>query len=230
MRGLIFLAPLILLSCSTYRQERTLASLEDGLDIFDPVKSVIQIHYPNRLPKEAAPYLYLRVKNSNGRFIHLNCAEVSLKTSKGLGLPFEWLELDQGHYYITFKNDQKVEVENLRVFVQGQLLSGKILPKKELPDPVNTKIDLYKKELNAIWLRMRIRDNKNRPILLDDPPELILDGYGRIGKIQQLSGGDWEFEVILPPEDQIIYLSVRIMGQHFKNILRHQHLEKDFGP
>jgi len=85
---------------------------------------------------------------------------------------------------------------------------------------------LIQKSEGKLFLRLKLADKTNRIVDSPEIPEIFLEGDGFIQDLKYLGEGVWDFTVVHPGENQLMYFSVRYMGLYFPNLYRYQHVDK----
>lgn len=169
---------------------------------------------------------YLEFRDAAGEYVDCDQNEVEALTRKGLSLPFTFERLLVGRYYLTIDQEAVGPIEYVEITVRGERLSRKfkLIPHK--PDAKFTKITVIENERNIMRLRLRIADAQNQSIDLNDRPEILFHGEGDVSELEEKESGVWEFSVIYPEANQIMYFSIRAQGTYLHRIFRYQHIEK----
>lgn len=215
------------LGCSTRTVSRDIASVtpEQKSEI-DLKKSFVQI-FPNIVSgEESWYYFYVVLKDHKGRYIDCPETDLSLKTISGKKVPFKLERILLGRYYVNLKRKPNMTTEELTFFVQGKPLKENFKLYFKRPEARHSKIVFVKKSSSKLTLELHLADKNKRPVDPPDVPEVILDGVGEIGTLKHIREGVWEFTVIYPDQNQIMYFSVRSMGVYLSNLFRYQHVEK----
>jgi hypothetical protein len=131
-----------------------------------------------------------------------------------------------GRYYITIEKTSEFSSAEMDIFLKGRPLKEQFKLSMHYPDQKNSSIKMIKNSNNILVFRLRLADKNNRLVEIPDRPEIILEGVGNVDDLRHVSEGTWEFSVIYPEENQIMYFSVRAMGVYLSNIFRYQHVEK----
>ena len=75
-------------------------------------------------------------------------------------------------------------------------------------------------------MRLKLADKNNRAIFGYELPETLVEGEGSIEELKALENGLWEFTLVYPGRNVIIYLSIRSHESLLEHIYRFQHVEK----
>jgi hypothetical protein len=218
---------ILLCSCSTSnRPDRSIASPPVRVLDIDLQKSDVQI-FPVVASEDGLwYYFYVQLKNKSGVYIDCEASDVVLKTTTGKELEFKFERLLLGRFYITLEKTAGIDSSQIDFFVNGKALKEKFKLHVRFPDKDQSKITKISNENNKLIFQLRLLDKSGRPVELIDKPEIIMEGMGNIEEIRKLNDGLWEFSVIYPDENQIMYFSVRAQGVYLQKIYRHQHVEK----
>lgn len=227
MRPLLIVLILVLTACASPppKPERKLASVPE-VPIYDHSKSQVQIFPAVAADNALWYYFYVETKNTKGKYFAVEPSEIEVRTHKGKKVPFRFEQLLAGRYYITLEKTFDISSAQLDVLVKGKPLKEQFKLNMRVPDKVHSKITLVKKTRNKIIFRLLLADKKDQPVEIPDKPEIILEGIGSVEEMRHVSEGTWEFSLIYPEENQIMYFSVRAMGIYLSNLYRYQHVEK----
>lgn len=207
------------------KQVRKIASMSRPA-VYDHSKSMVNIFPAVSADTGIWYYFYVQTKDTMGRFIAIDINEIEIRTRKGKKIPFKVEQLLQGRYYLTLEKTSDFSSAELDIFVRGKALKEQFKLNMRHPDQKNTSIKIIKNSANRLVFRLRLADKKNQPVEIPDRPEIILEGIGNVEDLKHVSEGTWEFSIIYPEENQIMYFSVRAMGVYLTNIYRYQHVEK----
>lgn len=192
----------------------------------DTLKSRVQIFPAVITNGESVHYFYLQLKDREGKFIDCEPSEISLVTPSGQPIPFQYERLFTGRYYVTIQQSSEVNFGELSFFIRDKLLKEQFKLYLKKPVKSHTQVFLVKNDKNKMTLRLRLADKANQPVALPDTPEVLLDGLGSIEDLKLIDDGIWEFSVIYPEQNQIMYFSIRAHGVYFERIFRYHHVEK----
>lgn len=228
MRPFLILLILLVAACASpdpEKQARKIASMSRPV-IYDHSKSLVQIFPAVSSDNSIWYYFYVQTKDTFGRFTAIDTNEIEIRTRKGKKIPFKVEQLLQGRYYLTLEKTAEFSSAELDVFVRGKALKEQFKLNMRQPDQANSSIKMIKNSRNTLVFRLRLADKKNQPVEVPDKPEIILEGMGNIEEFKHISEGTWEFSIIYPEQNQIMYFSVRAMGVYLSNLYRYQHVEK----
>ena len=167
---------------------------------------------------------YLQLKNEKSEYVDCDPSEIILKTKKNRPVPFKLERLLTGRYYLILNKSQGLK--DIDFFVKGIELKEKFNLNLRKPDKKFTSITIAQKDDGKVVFRLKLADKTNKPVVLLNEPEIVLEGRGEIEGVRYIQEGIWEFTLVYPEENQIIYLSVRAQGVYLTNLLRYQHIEK----
>jgi hypothetical protein len=227
--GLILLL-LLSVSCATKKVvvERKMAAISkvEKPAVFDPKQSWVNI-FPAVVESDGLWYFfYVQLKDTEGKYIDCDPSEIALKTTSGKDIAFGFQRSFVGRYYLTLEKTALITSAEMDFFVKGKALKEQFKLNLGHPDKAHTKITILKHEQNKITFRLRLADKANQPVDLPEHPEVLMDGQGSIEDMKHVKEGVWEFSLIYPEENQIMYFSVRAQGVYLSNIFRYQHVEK----
>ena len=227
MRPLLILFIFLLTACASDPEKmvRKIASVPPPA-IYDHSKSLVNIFPAVAADEGIWYYFYVQTKDTLGRFIPIDPKEIEIKTRKGRKVPFKVEQLLTGRYYLTLEKTTDFSSAELDIFVRGKALKEQFKLNMRHPDQKNSSIKIVKNSRNTLVFRLRLADKKNQPVEIPDKPEIILEGIGNVEDLRHVSEGTWEFSIIYPEQNQIMYFSVRAMGVYLSNIYRYQHVEK----
>lgn len=229
MRALLIILIFLLAGCASVEQkqkiERKLASAARPV-IYDHSKSLVQIFPAVAADESIWYYFYVQTKDTFGRYMHVDLTDIEIRTHKGKKVPFKYEQLLSGRYYLTLEKTADFSSAQLDVLVRGKPLIEQFKLNMRHPDQKNSSIKMIKNSQNKLVFRLRLADKKNQPVEIPDKPEIILEGIGNVEDLRHISEGTWEFSIIYPEQNQIMYFSVRAMGVYLSNIYRYQHVEK----
>ncbi len=227
MRVSFILILLFTLSCASEKVRKP-ASVHSVLKVgeVDSKKSHVQI-FP-AVADEAGIwyYFFFQLKNAKGDFIDIDPSDIRVKSSKGDIIKFKQERFLTGRYYISLEKTAYVSSNELDFFVQGKPMKEKFKLAFNPPDKAFTKLKMVNHENYRMVFRLKLADNKNRPVEVPEKPEVQLQGNGTIDDMKHVGEGVWEFAVTYPEDNQIMYISVRAMGVFFPKMFRYQHVEK----
>ena len=169
---------------------------------------------------------YVHLKNKFGIDTDCDISEISLKTIDGKSLEFKYEMLQAGRFYLRVLNSSQVRSDQISIFIQGKLLNQGIPLKMPRPDLKNSSLKILRNENNIIVFQLRLADSRNNLIDTINDPEIIMEGLATMEGLRRISKGIWEYSVVYPEDNQIMYFSVRSQGVYFHNLLRYQHVEK----
>jgi hypothetical protein len=225
MRPLLIILILFAVGCASKKPERKIAS-EPRPNIYDHSKSLVNIFPAVSADDGIWYYFYVQTKNTLGQFTHIDPSEIEVRTSKGKKIPFKSEQLLRGRYYLSIEKTPEFSSAQLDIFVRGKALKEQFKLNMRHPDKSNSSIKIVKNSRNKLTFRLRLADKKNQAVEIPEKPEIILEGIGNIEDLKQSSEGTWEFSIIYPEQNQIMYFSVRAMGVYLSNLYRYQHVEK----
>jgi hypothetical protein len=228
MRPLLIFLILLTVGCASKAPERSIASAIRAArpNIYDHTRSLAHIFPAVAADNGIWYYFYVETKNTYGRFYNIDPSEIEIKTHKGKKVAFKYEQILAGRYYLTLEKTVDVSSAELDIFVRGKALKEQFKLNMRQPDKANSTIKLVKISDNRLVFRLRLADKKNQPVEMPDKPEIILEGMANVEDVTHVSEGTWEFTVIYPEQNQIMYFSVRAMGVYLSNIYRYQHVEK----
>lgn len=225
MARLIIICLLFCIGCSSPQAFRKIAS--DNLERYgdvDIARSNIRL-LPEFNDSEGDGYrFYIQLRDGKGKFV--DCAYNEIILSKnGNSIPFKFERILTGRYYLIIKKEDLAR-RNIKLHLQGQTFNDDLESLLTYPHKKNSQIKLISNSAHMIRLQLHLADEMNRPIVINESPEIILEGLGTIGDLKQVRNGVWEFSVLYPDDNQIMYFSVYACGVFLPKIYRYQHVEK----
>lgn len=224
MRIGLFLLFTFLVSCAEVPQRRMPAA-ESVIQLGEVSRSHSSVQlFPSAENDSLTYYFYLQLKDSKSQFVDVSPSEISLKSKSKKPVKFKLERILNGRYYVII--DKSEHAKSVDFFVQKQLLKEKVNLNIRRPNRKYSSISINSKDDGKITFQLRLADKSNRPVLLLDQPEIVLEGQGEVEDLKHIQEGIWQFTVIYPEDNQIMYFSVRAQGVYLVNLLRYQHIEK----
>ncbi|WPU65684.1 hypothetical protein [Peredibacter starrii] len=224
MRIGLFLLFVLLVSCAEAPLRRNPAS-ESPVQLGEVSRSHSSVQlFPSAENDSLTYYFYLQLKDSKGQFVDVSPSEIALKAKNKRPVKFKLERILNGRYYVIVEKSE--HAKSVDFVVQNQTLKEKVSLNFRQPDRRYSSISIKTKGEGKITFQLRLADKSNRPVLLPDQPEIVLEGRGEIEDLKHIQEGIWQFTVIYPEDNQIMYFSVRAQGVYLVNLLRYQHIEK----
>ncbi|HXH75525.1 MAG TPA: hypothetical protein VNJ08_11200 [Bacteriovoracaceae bacterium] len=219
---------LFLCACSQVPLIRGPASIETSVFVseFDPKKSSVKVFPSHINDKNFRYYLYVELKDSNGQFVDCESGEIQLKQENGKKVHFELKRVLRGRYYLTLNENAQTKDVKLNLFVRKIQLKQEMKLFLKKADRNKSWVKAIRAERNGLKMKLFLGDAKGKPVELPTPPEILLNGAGEIENLVHVGAGTWEFDLIFPNSNQIIYISVRAHGKYMADMFRIQHIEK----
>lgn len=220
------MACFIFISCSQspVRSPASLEAIEFGE--VDPTKSRVKI-FPPEVRKEIVRYFFfLELKDSSGNLVDCDPEEITLRNSKGQKVPFLVERSMRGKFYVTLQRTESSPELKLKVYVRNMPLNQQVNLVFKKADRNKSWVKAVRSERNGIKLRLFLGDAKGKPVEIPSVPEIVLDGQAQIDNMERVGEGTWEFDVVYPNSNQVIYISVRAYGKYMPDMFRIQHIEK----
>lgn len=214
----LYLVVLFLIcGCSSYQHEESadLVKFEYGKVSSD--KSTIKVFNSSvSTNQNSVPlYLYLELKDKKGKLVDCKPSKFLVKSDKGETIPFTLHRSGKGKYYIS---PRIISSKELVISMSGAILKVKI--HSVAGEDLSSKLMLRKTMPYKAIFRLIT------PIPLLSIPEIITEGgNGVIEGLSKINAKTWEFALIYPEQDQLIYVSARSHGLLLSNRLRFQHVE-----
>lgn len=223
----LFILTFLLIGCASEKPLRKPAS-EHTLfrpGIVDQKKSSVQVFPSVAADQSIWYYFFVQLKDQNGKFIDTEIDDIEI-TSKGKKYNFKSDRLLTGRYYLLVEKTNELSTPKLDISVQGKPLKTQFKLNLRQPSKAYTSLKLVKNEANRLTFRLRLADKKNQPVELPEKPEISIEGEGNVEDLVHLGEGVWEFSILYPELNQVLYVSVRAMSVSFNRMYRHQHVEK----
>jgi hypothetical protein len=223
--GTFFSILLILQACSqaplrspaTYETEFFFAEI-------DTKKSNVKLFPPEIEGEIYRKYFYIELKNSTNQYVDCEEHEVNLRRGKER-LPFRLERLARGRYYVIHEGRIDFDESKIALSIQNVPLKEAKLSLKT-PNRKNSYIKKIHPDLKGVKLELFLADAKGKGLTLSHSPEIILDGIGTIENLEITGKGKWQFDLVFPNTNTVIYLSVRANGVVLEDLYRIQYIEK----
>lgn len=219
---------ILLTSCASQEQVRSIASSEAVVRLaeIDYGKSIVQIFPAGTKNDLLSYYLYVQLKDEKGLYVDCDPADFGIKIGKDRKVDFKVERLLTGRYYLSLEKTDGLDSKHMDLLVKGRALKEQFQLQLKVPHKGHTKLKQVSNAAHVLTLELRLADQKNAPVELPEPPEILMDGHGSLSEMRHIGEGVWQFQVNYPDENQIIYFSVRAMGVMLPNLFRFQHIEK----
>lgn len=187
---------------------------------FDLNKSVIRLFEDVQLGDDEYAF-FIEARDEHSRLIDFSEDELRI-THSGRVIPFSLQRLSRGTYIL---NLEIFSLDGLKLFIQGAQFKHKFA---KLPPPVrnHSAVVILKQKDYELLLKLSLRDRRNKPVISPISPDIIIDGFGKVDDLTELSPGEWTFRLIFPEQNQVLYLSVRSNGGYLPKIFRFHYVEK----
>lgn len=224
---ILFILTFLIVGCATEKPLRKPASEHTlfKVGIVDQKKSSVQVFPSVAADQSLWYYFFVQLKDQNGKFIDSEIDDIEI-SSKGKKYNFKSDRLLTGRYYLLVEKTDELSSSELAISVQGKPLKTQFKLYMRQPAKAHTSLKLMKNEANRLTFRLRLADKKNQPVEMPEKPEISIEGEGNVEDLVHLGEGVWEFNVLYPELNQVLYVSVRAMSVSFNRMYRHQHVEK----
>ena len=229
MRTYLLFLIFCLHSCSSFGPQRKIANYEESkirIGDIDFLRSRVSIYPAKEWEDDISYYLFLELKNSEGKYIDCDQKDLSIKTKQGKKIDFDFHRALVGRYYLKIEKEEDVKAKHIDLYFKDKTLKEQFKVHLSRPHKSHTKLRLVTNQKYQLTFRLRFADKNNNPVELPEAPEIWIDGHGLIDDVKHLKEGIWEFTIIYPDENQIMYISARAKGVSFRNLYRFQHIEK----
>lgn len=230
MKSLLCLSLLFLIGCSHRSPERNMASFYQDvqLGVVDPLKSVVKQFPPEVDGSVTRYYFYVQLLDDQGDYIDREQDDFQINEDHKQKVNFSFKRILRGRYYLILEKESEKSKGHLDFSVSGHSLSKQL--KLPIKPPVRKHSHLKKvsEESNRVNFVLTLADAQAMPVDVYHSPEIILEGnhHGVMEGLERAGPGKWQFSVVYPEENQLIYLSIRSAGVYFKDLFRFQHVEK----
>ena len=227
MRSIFLILIPLLVSCSSNVPKRKFASINIPYvqGKIDYKKSSVQVFSDLKGQEHPLHYLFVQLRDETGKFVDCEKDDFFIRTQDGSKVDFNLLRKLPGRYYLIIEK-MNGEDFNLDLLIKGLPLKEEVKIHLRKPHISQTKINLIEISSGSMILRLRLADKANRPVESPEIPEISLEGHGFIKELKYVGSGTWDFTVIYPEENQLMYFSVRSMGVYFPNLYRYQYVDK----
>lgn len=211
---------LLLMSCSSPKLQRSIASVEEEFGEVSLVHSKARI-YPSSENGTLKYYIFLQLRDADGQAVNAYPSQIILQTALGNKIKYSYQKSGLGGYYLSLPNFHQSEI---RVIIGSALLTKlKIHEKSKL---LSSEIRLIRRSAYRATFQFRILDEFKNKVEISESPDIVIDNQsGLVEEVRQVNKSTWKFDLVYPDENQLIYISVRSNGRLFPNIFRFQYLE-----
>lgn len=229
MRSVYFLVLLVIWGCSSSQPSRQPAQSTDTVvDVsFDSSQSILKIFPLEKFNNGFNFYIYLEARDINRNLINLMTDKIVVKNGKVTLKDIEVHQHSKGRYYLSFFRKISNNQLNIKVFINNSLIKSFNPISLSAVDDSKLFIKTIGHVQDGLRMRLILLDKSSRPIRLVSEPEILVTGNNaEIVDLKEVSHGIWDFNLMYPKMNQVIYLSIRAHGDFWGNIFRLQHVEK----
>jgi len=171
-------------------------------------------------------HFFFETRDVHNQLTDFKVDDLRIFTDRKKLIKFEVQKVSLGKYYLNFRHTINNSELGLSFFLKNQLIHK--IPNFSLSLVDNSKswIKAYGLIQDGVRLRLFLSNDKGNLIKPLVPPEIIVSGEAEITDFKETDQGLWEFNLLYPNYNQIIYLSVRTQGSFIGQIYRFQHIEK----
>lgn len=169
---------------------------------------------------------YLRLKDDEDQDTDINSSAIELKDRANQIIPFKLEREKVGHYYLALENTPQPWQFPLRLFYQQQAFKDQLNCYTLKADARQSKIQILEKAPHELSLELLLKDSKGNIIQMNELPEIILEGAGEVQELRAMSPGRWQFKILYPDDNEIMYFSVRTNNAYLERIFRLQFIAK----
>lgn len=227
MRGPLLFLILLSASCATESPVRNPSSLDTLVEkgVIDPSKSVVQVFPPYEQSGKIFSYLFVQIKDADGRYIDCVSDEVRISDQKKKTVSFKYERLSKGKFYLILEKAD-LRHDAIDIVIQGKPLMSKLRLYARTPHMRHSSLRILEESAHKLTLELRLKDENNEIVELPGSPEILVDGPVSLSSLTPTGPGIWTFSVEYPDENQIIYFSVKAHGATLPQLFRFQHVEK----
>ena len=164
----------------------------------------------------------LQTKNALSENIEISFTDVIIRNTQNKIIPFQLEWAGSGKYYLLPVSNEK----ELEIAIQGKVIGKKSKVNFRKPDKNHSALSVVSRGDHTLLMRLKLADKNNRPIDSDEVPEILVEGEGSIEELKAVENGLWEFNLVYPEHNVIIYLSIRSHESLLDRLYRFQHVEK----
>jgi hypothetical protein len=231
MRLFLIISLLVLTACS-HGPHRNLAS-EENLDAvpehlfnfgqIDHQKSKIQLFPAESYGSQPQWFFSVELVNESGGPVDIDEDEMQIQHD-GNFIAYQFDRIGQGKYTILMRQED-FELKKLKFIVQGKPIVKSCEQNLKAPSFARSKITVVEQGDHELTLQLELKDQTGN--VLDAEPDInINNGMTHIEQVRKIRAGIWQFKVIFPEENRILYFSVRANGFLLDKLFRYQHVEK----
>lgn len=217
-----------ILGCShpKYRSAASFGSEEMHLGTPEMERSQVKKFPPEISNNNFRFYFYVELKDSEGEPVDVFNREFKVLDEMNNFVPFRVKRIVSGQYYLIVDKDLNEKARTLKFMVSGKKFEQEFTLSTTEASPKHSFITIDKNQRHRVKFILTLRDQNNRPVELPSNPEFILDGNAVTEDIKYLKDGKWEFHIIHPEENQVIYISVRAHSAYFPKLYRYHYVER----
>ena len=204
-------------------QSLDIKNIDQELDLQN---SVIKFFPPEKNKDGFLFYVFLEGRNASRELIDIDTSKLKLMDSAKIIHNVEISRVAKGKYYFNFLRPFSHHEFHLKMTYENQLLLSPIKLSLLALDNSKTSLISIGVVQDGVKLRLALRDRLNRSVKVAYPPEILVTGDAVAEDLHEVTPGNWEFIIRYPNYNQVIYISVRVHGDFFGNMLRIQHVEK----
>ena len=230
MKPLLFWSLLLVIGCSLRSPTREIASFYQDIHLgeVNAQKSVVKQFPPEIEGALTRYYFYVQLKDDQGDFIDREMSDFNITEDKKQKVEFSFKRILRGRYYLIVEKETETSKGHLDFTVAGHSLSKQLKLPIKAPVRKHSHLKKVAQERNRVKFILTLADAQKNPVDVYHSPEIILEGnhHGQIEELERTGPGKWQFSVVYPEENQLIYLSIRSSGVYLKDLFRFQHVEK----
>lgn len=191
----------------------------------DFLKSKVKIFPPEIDKKVFRKFFYLELKDADGKFIDVkereikllhNDSPVSTKVERTL----------RGRFYVTLEGLVDHLERKIDLYVKNRPMTKDLKVVFKKASRRYSKIKILHPQAKGKRMQLFLADSNGKPLEIPSKPEIIIEGQGEVEDLEHIGEGKWEFDLVFPDTNSIIYISVRAHGVYLESLFRIQHIEK----
>jgi len=222
MKLAILLPLFFLISCASGPPERNIAS-EEFVVLGEANTQLSIVKFFSDAGHPDIHHFYLELRNTKKELVDVELKEIEAREAKKK-LNTYIRRISLGKYEIEI-DKENLNFNKLKFLIQTKALKHKLVG---LAKPVqkNSSMVIVSNEHHRLKMRLTLKDKNSTAVDVKQDPEIIFTGLGEASTPKMVKKGVWEFEIIYPEDNQIIYLSVRANGVLLDQVFRFQYVEK----
>jgi hypothetical protein len=175
---------------------------------------------------EQTPAYFIQLRDEEGDPADFHSARLQLRDRHARELDFKLERARAGDYYLIVDEKLSPSQFPLSLWYENTAFLEKLENAGLKADARRSKIKILAQHPQSMLLQLSLKDSEGNIIPSRRPPEIILQGEARLAEMHEMGPGIWQFSVIYPDDNEIIYISVRTQNAHLERIFRFQYIAK----